>query len=69
MGNQSTILKKPIVMSEKEWNNVIEAHGEIVKVLERYNVPDGFACKILIDIERQIDKGMMRTVMAAKGVI
>ena len=69
MGSQSAVLEKPIVMSDKDWNNILSAHREIVDVLERHKVPDGFACKILIDIERSIDRGMMRTVMTAKGVI
>ena len=44
----------------------MKAHKEIVKVLDKHNVPNGLACKILIDIERSIDGGFMRTVMEAK---
>lgn len=64
---QSTVLEKPIVMPDKQWGDIMLARKEIVEVLERHNVPDGFKCKILIDIERSIDKGMMRTIMEAKS--
>lgn len=64
---QSTVLEKPIVMPDKQWGDIMLARKEIVEVLERHNVPDGFKCKILIDIERSIDKGMMRTIMEAKN--
>lgn len=60
------MIEKPIVMSDEEWENIMKAHKEIVKVLDKHNVPNGLACKILIDIERSIDGGFMRTVMEAK---
>lgn len=57
------------MMTDEQWKNIMDAHKEIVNVLERHNVPKGFATKILIDIERKIDHGMMRTVLEAKGAI
>ena len=66
MKNKKTTLKKPLVMPDKEWENIMLVHQEIINVLDKYNVPDVIACKILIDIERNIDAGIMRTIMENK---
>ena len=60
-------MEKPLAISDGEWQNILDAHKEIVDVLERHKVPAGFATQILIDIERKIDGGIMRTIKEVKS--
>ena len=58
-----------MAVPDREWENIMNAHREIVDVLKRHKVPAGFAAQILIDIERKIDGGLMRTIKEKKGSI